>query len=356
MMVGLAALTLFSLYALRVLADFGWDPAMFVAFGEDATPTLLYGEEKLGREVVTRPALGHDGKFFFVQANDPWVIDPAENAAVLDRPLYRSQRMLYPVLAGGGGLLGPEAITWAMLIVNILAMGLGTWAVALVAVEMGGSPWWGLAFALNLGFISEMNVGGAGIVAAAAAFAAVAMLVRGRQRWGIALLALAALSREAMLITAAGSAYWLWGKQKDPRTAMAALAVPVAAVAAWAFYLRLRIGWEAGVSQVEEIGVPFVGFFQAFSDWLNHPIDLAVGVTVMVLLALYPRRVLISDHPVGWVFLGFVGLGIVFTRQVWLDYFDITRAVAPLVTAFVLLLFLGNRSGRELPDRTGARG
>ncbi len=56
MMVGLAALTLFSLYAVRVLADFGWDPAMFVAFGEDATPTLLYGEEKLGREVVTRPA------------------------------------------------------------------------------------------------------------------------------------------------------------------------------------------------------------------------------------------------------------------------------------------------------------
>ena len=52
-------------------------------------------------------------------------------------------------------------------------MGVGTWVVAMLAMRMGGSPWWGLAFALNLGFISEMNIDGAGVVAAAAAFGAV---------------------------------------------------------------------------------------------------------------------------------------------------------------------------------------
>src|SRR5690606_19508433 len=127
---------------IRVLAETGWDATVFVAFGEEATPTREYAEERLG-EVFLRRAQGHDGKFFFVQSNDPWVIDPEENALVLDRPLYRSQRMLYPALAGGGGLFGPETIVWAMLVVNLLAMGVGTWVTARIAMEMGGSPWWG---------------------------------------------------------------------------------------------------------------------------------------------------------------------------------------------------------------------
>jgi hypothetical protein len=37
--------------------------------------------------------------------------------------------------------------------------------------------------------------------------------------------------------------------------------------------------------------------------------------------------------------LGFVMLAPLLTRQVWLNYFDITRAVAPVFTTFVLVLF-----------------
>ena len=41
-------------------------------------------------------------------------------------------------------------------------------------------------------------------------------------------------------------------------------AVPVAAVALWAIYLRLRIDFDTGLSEVQEIGLPFAGFFDAF--------------------------------------------------------------------------------------------
>ena len=174
------------LLAVRLLAVSDWDPTAFTAFGDESTAITSYAEDLLGREVLTREFQGHDGKFFFVQSNDPWIIDPDENAQVLDRPLYRSQRMLYPVLAGGGGLFGPEAVVWAMLVVNLIAMGVGTWVTSQIAIEMGGSPWWGLAFALNLGFISEINIGGAGVVAAAAAFGAVLMFMRERAAAGIA--------------------------------------------------------------------------------------------------------------------------------------------------------------------------
>ena len=348
--VGLLAVVLSTVFAVRSLSAADWDPTLFTAFGEEATPTRQYAEERLG-DVFLRPAQGHDGKFFFVQANDPFVIDPDKHAQVLDRPLYRSQRMFYPILAGGGGALSPTAVVWGLLAVNLIAMGAGSSAVALVAARMGMSPWWGLAAALNPGFISELNISGAGVVAAAAAFGAVALFLYGRIGWAIALLTVAALSREAMLIAAAGTAWWLWRHRREPRTAVLAFTVPLLAVGLWGLYLRLRIGWDSGASEVQEIGVPFAGFVQALRGWLADPIDLAVGVAVMLLFVLYTRRVLRSEHLVGWAFLGFVALGIVFTKQVWQSYFDITRAVAPVLTAFVLLLFAPERE----PQRTGVR-
>ena len=338
--VGLIGMLVPMVNCARVLAETAWDPTIFTAFGSEATPTREYAETRLG-EVFLRPEQGHDGKFFFVQANDPWVSHPEENALVLDRPLYRSQRMLYPVLAGGGGFFGPETIVWSMLLVNLLAMGVGTWAVAHIAIEMGGSAWWGLAFALNIGFINEVNIGGAGVIAAAAAFCGVLGIMRRALALGIALLILAALAREAMLIAAAGIALWMWFRGRRADAALTA-GIPALAVVAWGAYLRWRIGTGAVAAEVEEIGWPFVGFIEAFDGWLNDPFDLSVGVAMMTLFIVFTRRVLISNRPVGWAFLGFAALGVAFTEQVWHSYFDITRAVAPIITSFVLLVFLGS--------------
>jgi len=342
------------LVSVRAIAGAGGDATIFVAFGEDAAPTREYAESRLG-EVYLRPAQGHDGKFFFVQANDPLILEPENHAAVLDRPLYRSQRMLYPLLAGGFGLFGPEEIVWAMLIVNVLAMGVGTWMVARIAEEMGGSPWWGLAFALNIGFLSEVNIGGAGVVAAAAAFGAVLMFMRDRVPVGTGLLVAAVLAREAMLIAVVGIALWLW-LQRRRKTAATVAVIPGLAVLAWAVYLRFRIGQGSVATEVQEIGWPLVGFVEAFASWLGDPLDLVVGIAMMALFVLFTRRVLISSHVVGWAFLGFVVMGLVFTEQVWRSYFDITRAVAPIITSFVLLVFLEskNQTGHLDEARTRA--
>ena len=228
LLLGVLTVVVGSLISVRVLAQMDWNPTVFVAFGEESLATRQYGEERLG-ELILRQMQGHDGRFFFIQANDPWVLDPETNASIMDRPLYRSQRMLYPVLAGGAGLFGPETIVWSMLVVNLIALGIGTWVTALIAIEMGGSPLWGLAFALNLGFVSEIIISGAGIVAAAAAFGSVLMFMRDRVSMGIALLALAALSREAMLIAAVGTAIWLW-MEKRSRDAVVTALVPGLAV------------------------------------------------------------------------------------------------------------------------------
>jgi hypothetical protein len=258
--------------------------------------------------------------------------------------------MFYPLIAGLGGLASAETIVWTLLIINIIAMGLGTWVVAHLAVRMGGSAWWGLAFALNLGFISEMNIDGAGVIAAAAAFGAVVMLLDEKLGWAVALLTISVLSREAMLIAVAGSAFWLWRRDRK-RDALWVTAVPVAAVGLWAMYLRLRIEFDTGLSEVQEIGWPFAGFLDAFQVWRGDPLNMVAGLAMMLLFVLFTRRVLISGQLVGWAFLGFVPLAILFTQQVWQSYFDITRAAAPVFTAFVLLVFVSGR----VAQRTSVR-
>ena len=353
--IALVGISLASGVALRLLSEADWDPTIFVAFGEDATATNEYAEERLG-EVWLRTFQGHDGKFFFVQANDPWVLDPEENAAILDRPLYRSQRMLYPVLAGVGGVLAADGVVWGLLIINLFAVGLGTAAVGRLATEMGGSAWWGLSFVLNVGFISEMTIDGAGVVSAFFAFLAVLLVLHDRIVPAYFALSLAVLSREAMLVAAVGVAFWLWRNSRRREAAMA-VALPAGAAILWAVYLRLRIDSETGVDQIQEIGFPFKGLVQAFEHWSNDPFDLAVGVAMVMLMVLYTRRTLVSAHLVGWAFLGFVPLGILFTDQVWNTWFDISRAIAPVITAYVLLLHVSTRNPEPgfLAKRTSVR-
>lgn len=354
LVVSLLAIVAAGLISIRVMSQVGWDPTIFVAFGRDATPSVEFAEERLG-DVFLRSGQGHDGKFFFIQAHDPLILDPEDYALALDRPLYRSQRMLYPLLVGGFGVFGSETIVWSMLVVNLVAMGAGTFATARVAQRMGGTAWWGLAFALNVGLVSEVNIGGAGVIAAALAFGAVAAVLAGKNGMAVALLVLSALSREVFLVAAGGIALWLV-RRGERRTAIAVVAAPITAVAVWAVYLRARIGWDAGISEVREVGLPFVGFIQAIPHWLDQPLNLAAGTAVLLLFVVYVRRTLISDALVGWAFIGFVPLALLFTKQVWLNYFDITRAVGPIITSFVLMMFLTERVRGRLPTEPSVLG
>jgi hypothetical protein len=355
--IGLIALVVATGFATRVVSTMGWDPTILIGFGDTATPTTEFAEERLG-DVYLRVGQGHDGKYFFVQAHDPLILSPEGNAMVLDRPIYRSQRMLYPLLAGGLGFFGSESISWGLMVVNVLALAGGTYATAVIARRMGGSAWWGLAFILNIGLISEANISGAGVVAAAFAFAAVAAYLCGRDGWAVALLCLACLSREVMLLVPLGIAFWLW-RDGRRRLSMVGLLVPVAAVASWALYLRLRLGWESGASDAAlAFSAPLVGLARALPLWVGSPVDLAAGLAVLLLTALFAYRTFKTNALVGWAFMGFVPLTLVLNERVWAFYYDSTRAVAPLITAFVLMLFLGDRGAatrvESLADKSKA--
>jgi hypothetical protein len=333
-LVGLIGLVVGAALAIRLLVPNDWDPSAFIAFGEDNAATLEYGRALLG-EVAVREAQGHDGKFFFVLANDPLLLDPAHNAAALDRPAYRAQRIIYPAISGVLGALPPTGVAWGMVIANIAFLGMGTLATAALASSYGASPWLGLAFALNLGLINEMYVDGAGIAALALGVTGVWMADRRNWGWAIAAFAAAALAREVMLLMPLGLIAWAIVRRRPARWSL--LAAPAAAVLLWGVYVRVRLGWPPEQAQIQEITlVPFSGLIAAARLWPQDPANLAAGIATLAIAVAFTIRALKSDLSLSWACLGFVALMPFLTGQVWLQWHDISRALAPIFLAFVV--------------------
>jgi len=326
-----------SLIIVSLLSSIDWDASALLRVGEDDPHIVSYVEEKLDHVRPVAP-FGHDGKFYFIQAHDPLLLDPADHAALIDRPVYRTQRMLYPLLASAGGLLKGWAVVWGLIVVNLLAIALGTWATSRLAVSLGANPWLGLAFALNPGVVFELIIDGAGALGWALAVLGIWLIVEHEYTGSVVAVAGAVLAREAMILIALGLAIRLW---KDDRVRSVGMVVwPTLGALLWAVWVRFQLGVPLLTSESEEIGLPFVGLAAAVRGWFDDPGEnLLFGVVVVALLVVAAMQAGRSPSFVSYSILGFVMLAPFLTRQVWLNYFDITRAVAPVFTTFVLVLF-----------------
>jgi hypothetical protein len=118
-------------YVGAVLVHADGDPLAFALLG-----TRFSTGEAAGSE-------GYDGQFAYYIARDP-----LGAVAHLDVPGYRYQRILYPLLAHVLALGQAEWIPWTLIVINLAAIGLGTWAAELLLVDMGVSRWYALAYGL----------------------------------------------------------------------------------------------------------------------------------------------------------------------------------------------------------------
>jgi hypothetical protein len=332
---------------LQILIPNHMDPTVFLAFGEDSPVHERYARELLG-DVITRPR-GHDGKFFFIQANDPWYLAPERNAFLLDRPLYRGQRMLYPLIASGFGLFPPLAIAWGMLLTNVVALGVGAFVAAKLAARWGASTWLGLSVPLNIGLLYEVWIGGASVLGYVLCLTALYALTAGRGWTAAFLFTAAVLSRESMLVFVAGVFALQWLEER--RFCWRLLITPVSALVLWQTYLRIRLMGISGFGAAWPLlAPPFVGLVQAFKFWAGHPQDILTNLVILALVLAFIPVALRSRLPIAWGALPFVVLATILSVQTWRESFDFTRALAPVFTAAAFLIFV--RNADESDDRT----
>jgi hypothetical protein len=91
---------------------------------------------------------GYDGQFSYYIA-----LDPSRARYYIDIPPLRYGRILYPILSRYLVLGRRAAIPWAMLLINLLAVAGGTWALAAWLCRRGASPHWALVYGLWPGMV-----------------------------------------------------------------------------------------------------------------------------------------------------------------------------------------------------------
>jgi len=238
---GLVSAAACLLFAGARLVNTGWDVAAL------AEPGTRYSElDPQGTE-------GYDGQFTYTVA---MLLDPEQVAPHLDRPAYRYQRILYPVVARWLSLGWSEAIPWMLLAIAVASAAFGTSALAMWMLDHGQWEGYALGFGLWVGLVASAGL----FLHEAVAYALVALgwlaLSDSRPVWGAIALSLALFAKETTL------PFWVAGfvirgtAPEQERNRRLWLAVGGAAFAAWQVWLW-RVFGEVGIGSGGAMSTPF---------------------------------------------------------------------------------------------------
>lgn len=100
---------------------------------------------------------GYDGQFIYYIARD---INPDTVKTYLDVPAYRYQRILLPIMARMVSMGNEQIIPWAILVINILAHGMGTWILTSIFKQWGINGWYSLVYGgwVGIGLATRLDL------------------------------------------------------------------------------------------------------------------------------------------------------------------------------------------------------
>ncbi|MGN6474303.1 MAG: AZOBR_p60025 family cell surface glycopolymer formation protein, partial [Mycobacteriales bacterium] len=148
----------------------------------------------------------YDGAYYFAMARDPLLIGGAHK--LIDQPAYRYGHPLHGWLAGLLSLGQAGNVPFALLLLSLIGLAVGGWAVSRLACQFGRSPWGGLLIATSPGLLYAASVDTTETVGAA--LIALAFLAWARERYLLAavVIALACLDKEQYITVPLGLLVW----------------------------------------------------------------------------------------------------------------------------------------------------
>lgn len=298
---------------------------------------------------------GYDGEFVYFIA-----LDPLHARFYTDAPSYRYTRIVYPLLARVVAAGRPSLVPYALLLINWLAIGGGTLALAAWLRRKGQSAW----FALAYGFYPGLFVSLQRDTTEALAYGLVALGVflwdgggRCRLLWAATIFSLAALTRETTVLfpIAYGLGALLTsapdGAGRNHRLRQAAVLIGASLLPLLAYKLLL-IAW---LGRAYDPGllleaIPFAGFVASrqAADWL-----IELGVILLPAIICLAAAILMLRKQrrsvAAWLLVANVVLFVVLLhRSSLVDLYSSTRVTTGIVLAAALCLpaaatLLGNR-------------
>ena len=259
------------LVLLFILARHHFDPSVFIVAGDrfvDAriTPTPI---------IVRSHSAGYDGQFYYALANHPFTNFPVTAGVAFDHPIWRAQRILYPLLSHLLAFAQPVFVPAAMLVINLGAL----CAIAAMAVRRDKTAIPALAILLWPGILTTLTHDTTELLACALLLASLHAYLRNSLALFATLAALAVLTRETACLMLFGvmlaSLYALWQRPDQglaPARAAPIRAAPIRAapglyaaaalLPALIWHLWLVAAWRGATVTVPahaDLGLPFMG-------------------------------------------------------------------------------------------------
>ncbi len=234
---------------------------------------------------------GYDGQFNYYIARDPNTA-----AQYLDVPAYRFQRILFPALGRLLSVGQADLIPWAFLLINIIALALGTALLENLLIQFRVSRWYGLTYGLTLGIFGSVRLSLSEPLAYALVLGSIT-LARNRQwLWTALILALAALAKETTLIFAGAYVLYLF-TQRDWKNGLLLGFISVLPFAIWQLILYKILGsfgvGSGGAQATSFEMIPLMGIIRI---WTDTPAE----ARAKILLILAPTLLIFVIAPTIW--------------------------------------------------------
>lgn len=296
------------------------------------TAVLRVGTESEARPFIDEEldtlmarGLGHDGQFYYLIARDPFGLNGLPELA--DDGAYRYRRALYGWLAGGFGLLPPQATLIGLVIWTMVGFGVATAATADVATLLGARSWAVVGVLGNLGLWLSVQLATADALAMALATVAVGLALRRRTGWVMVALAAAALTKDVYLLFSFGLAGWMFFDGRRRLAVTTALA-SIAPLALWIGWLSWQVG--NGLSAKDNFSWPLEGLIESLSEW-DTTVDLVQAVVALAALIGAITVVYVTHHRlISWLTIPWILVAFISSSVVWRDGNNAVRAFAPL--------------------------
>jgi hypothetical protein len=275
--VALATLLLYGTFVFVQLRRHGFNPSVFVTAGDEFTDNTAPAGL-----LVAPNSSGYDGQFYYRIACDPFSTQAVVAGVHFDYPVYRLQRIGYPLLVWMLSFGNRAAVPWMMIAVNLAALASIGAAAVMATRDLRVPAWSCLALALYPGFLLSVS---RDLVEPLEVFLIlIALVLLQRKRFVVAacFLVLAALTKETSLLFALG--VLVSGLMTRPRQKIYLVSLaPFAAHLGWKVVLfrlwRLPMTFVTG----EHFMFPFSGFLARARDAISAG---ASGRTALIEMAM----------------------------------------------------------------------
>ncbi|MCC7367314.1 MAG: hypothetical protein IT306_02765 [Chloroflexi bacterium] len=338
-----------------ILRAFDYNPSGPIRIG-----TMLPADQFWRPDTVVTSGVGYDGQWFFYMAHDPLLRTPDPDS-YLDLPAYRYARILYPTLAWALALGQPAAIPWSLLVVNLLAVLVGTAAVLDLLKQLGANRWLAVAYAFSPPILIGVSAALAEPTALALVALGLALVVRGKDRAASCVLMLAVLAREPSILVPVAFGLYALGR-RDWRRGLTYL-VPLAVPVLWHVSILVRLGALPSAQSPSNFGIPFGGAYYRLGlllGWhapaLGEPLpegnvwpEAVIILTSCAIVLIGLTKLLERRDVFAWVFFLQAALALGTGPLVWADLHSYGRVLGLLYLTFAFSLLTQPARSRFFP-------